>query len=151
VELKRLRDETALLQARFQNAAAAVARRNLAAATYDVSQLDQIPQAQFRVPPQYPLEMRQAGTSGEVTVEFIVDANGEVRNASAIKSTRSEFEQAAVDAVKAWTFRPGMKNSKQVFTRMQVPIVFTLSPGPQLGTPLPKSNDQAAPASLNWF
>jgi len=150
-ELKRLRDETGLLRTRIQNAAEAATRRNLAASTYDISQLDQIPQAQFRVPPQYPLEMRQAGTSGEVVVEFIVDPNGNVRNATAIKSTRGEFEQAAVDAVKAWTFRPGMKNTRQVFTRMQVPIVFTLSPGPQLGTPLPKSNDQAAPASLNWF
>ena len=71
--------------------------------------------------------MRRAGITGEVVVEFIVDANGDVRNAFAVRSTQRDFEQAAVQAVSKWKFRPGKKGGRAVNTRMQVPIVFTLN------------------------
>ena len=71
--------------------------------------------------------MRRAGISGEVVVDFIVDTNGEVRNAFAFHSSQREFEAAAVQAVSKWKFRPGRKNGHAVFTHMQVPIVFTLN------------------------
>jgi protein TonB len=71
--------------------------------------------------------MRRAGISGEVVVDFIVDTNGEVRNAYAAHSSQREFEAAAVQAVSKWKFRPGRKNGHAVFTHMQVPIVFTLN------------------------
>ncbi|HVU36141.1 MAG TPA: TonB family protein [Opitutaceae bacterium] len=94
---------------------------------FDLSQLDQTPIARVRVAPQYPFEMRRAGVTGEVTVDFIVDTNGDVQNAYAIKSTQREFEQAAVQAVSKWKFKPGRKGGRNVNTHMQVPIVFTLN------------------------
>jgi protein TonB len=94
---------------------------------FDINQLDQTPQAKFQARPQYPFEMRRAGISGEVIVEFIVDTNGDVRNAFAVRSTQREFEQAAVQAVSKWKFRPGKKGGRAVPTRMQIPIVFTLN------------------------
>jgi protein TonB len=93
---------------------------------FDLRNLDQQPVPKFRAKPQYPFEMRRAGINGEVLVEFIVDANGDVRNAFAVRSTQRDFEQAAVQAVSKWTFRPGRKGGRAVNTRMQVPIVFTL-------------------------
>jgi protein TonB len=94
---------------------------------FDISKLDQAPQAKFQARPQFPFEMRRAGISGEVVVDFIVDTNGEVRNATAAHSSQREFEAAAVQAVSKWKFRPGRKNGHAVFTHMQVPIVFTLN------------------------
>jgi protein TonB len=94
---------------------------------FDISKLDQIPQARFRTPPTYPFEMRRAGIAGEVLVDFLVDSEGDVQNAYAIKSTQREFEAAAVQAVSKWKFRPGRKNGQNVVTHMQVPIVFTLN------------------------
>ena len=94
---------------------------------FDIRNLDQQPIPKFRAKPQYPFEMRRAGINGEVVVEFIVDANGNVRNAFAVRSTQRDFEQAAVQAVSKWTFRPGRKGGRAVNTRMQVPIVFTLN------------------------
>jgi protein TonB len=94
---------------------------------FDPSKLDQQPQARAKVPPQYPFEMRRAGITGEVLVEFIVDSNGDVRNAFAVKSTQREFETAAVQAVSKWKFKPGKKGGRAVNTRMQQPISFSLA------------------------
>jgi protein TonB len=94
---------------------------------FDVSMLDQTPVARFQAQPQYPFEMRRANLSGEVLVDFIVDTNGDVQNASVVHSTKREFEAAAVAAVLKWKFKPGRKGGKDVPTHMQVPIAFTLS------------------------
>jgi protein TonB len=94
---------------------------------FDISKLDQAPQPKFQARPQFPFEMRRAGISGEVLVDFIVDTNGEVRNAYAVHSTQREFEASAVQAVSKWKFRPGRKGGHAVFTHMQVPIQFTLN------------------------
>jgi protein TonB len=94
---------------------------------FDISMLDQTPVAKFQARPQYPFEMRRAGIAGEVVVDFIVDTNGDVQNAYAIRSSQREFEAAAVQAVSKWKFKPGRKGGRDVPTHMQVPIVFTLN------------------------
>ena len=93
----------------------------------DFTTLDRTPTAKFQARPQYPFEMRRGGISGEVLVEFIVEANGAVRDARAVRSSQREFEDAAVQAVSKWKFRPGQKGGRDVATRMQVPIVFSLN------------------------
>jgi protein TonB len=92
----------------------------------DISQLDQVPVPKFRVRPIYPFTMINAGESGEVLVDFIVDTDGNVRNPTAVKSSRREFEDNAVTAVGRWKFIPGRKNNHTVYTHMQVPIRFAL-------------------------
>ncbi len=94
---------------------------------FDISKLDQQPVARFQARPQYPFEMRRAGISGEVLVDFIVDTNGDVRNAFSAHSSQREFEPSAIQAVSKWKFKPGRKNGHAVYTHMQVPIVFTLN------------------------
>mgnify|MGYP001608836326 CR=1 FL=1 len=94
---------------------------------FDISMLDQTPVAKFQARPQYPFEMRRAGIAGEVVVDFIVDTNGDVQNAYALRSSQREFEAAAVQAVSKWKFKPGRKGGRDVPTHMQVPIVFTLN------------------------
>jgi periplasmic protein TonB len=93
---------------------------------FDISKLDQVPSPRFQARPQYPFEMRRMGISGDVLVDFIVDTNGDVRNAFAAHSSQREFEASAVQAVSKWKFRPGRKNGHAVYTHMQVPIQFTL-------------------------
>jgi protein TonB len=94
---------------------------------FNIADLDQQPVPRVRIQPQYPFEMRRAGVTGEVVVDFIVDANGDVQNAYAIKSSQREFEQPAVQAVAKWKFKAGRKGGRNVNTHMQVPIVFTLN------------------------
>lgn len=95
---------------------------------FDISKLDQQPQPKFRVPPQYPFEMKRQGITGEVLVEFIVDTNGDVRNPYVVKSTNREFESAAIQAISKWKFRPGKKGGRVVNTgRVQQPFSFNLN------------------------
>lgn len=94
---------------------------------FDINKLDKKPEPKFQAKPVYPFEMRRAGITGDVLVDFIVDSNGNVQNAYAARSSAREFEAAAVQAVSKWTFRPGRKGGRNVNTHMQVPIVFTLN------------------------
>ena len=94
---------------------------------FDLKNLDQVPVAKFQSKPVYPFEMRRAGITGEVTVGFLVDSNGDVQQAYVINSTQREFEAAAVQAVSKWKFKPGRKGGKAVTTRMLQPISFSLS------------------------
>ena len=130
-ELANLRDEAAALQAAMREAAtpARTEATSVTGTIFDLQQLDQTPQARFQSSPQYPPEMRAAGIKGEVVVDFVVDVNGDVQNAFALRSSRPEFEAAAVHAVQKWRFIPGQRDSKAVNTHLQIPIVFTLGEG----------------------
>lgn len=58
-------------------------------------------------PPRYPAEALRAGTSGEVLVEFTVDADGSVSSARVVRSTPARiFDREAVAAVRRWKFAP---------------------------------------------
>lgn len=94
---------------------------------FDLANLDQRPEPTLQSQPLYPFEMRRAGINGQVVVGFIVDSNGNTRDAYAISSTQKEFEAAAIQAVMKWRFRPGRKGGRAVNTRMSVPIVFNIT------------------------
>lgn len=94
---------------------------------FDLANLDQQPVPTFRARPVYPFEMRRAGVTGEVVVGFIVDSSGNVVQAYVVRSSHREFEQPAVQAVSRWKFRPGRKGGRAVNTRMQVPIIFSIT------------------------
>jgi protein TonB len=95
-------------------------------APFDLSKLDRVPRATVQRPPNYPAGMKQSGTSGSVTVEFVVDTDGHVVQVEAIRSTHREFVEPALRAVRTWQFEPGKRNGKPVRFRMAVPIEFSL-------------------------
>lgn len=130
-EFVKLQEEAEVLKTRLLHLAQAEeARRRAAAQVYEISRLDQLPRPKFQARPQYPAEMRSVGVGGEVVVDFIVDANGDVQKARAVRSSQREFEAAAVEAVGKWKFAAGRKGGLDVATHMQVPIVFTLKGAP---------------------
>lgn len=93
---------------------------------FSLSALDKIPQIKFKVPTQYPHEMRRSGMSGEVVVSFVVDRQGEVRAATIVSSTHFAFEAPALQAVTRWKFSPGIKNGVPVDTQVIQPLAFNL-------------------------
>ena len=95
---------------------------------FDPRSLDEQPVARLQGKPVYPFEMLRTGNTGTVTVGFVVNGNGDVQNAYAVSSTQREFESAAILAVSKWKFHPGRRGGRAVATRMQVPIVFNISP-----------------------
>jgi RNA polymerase sigma factor (sigma-70 family) len=124
VALRQLRDEALELRRQLGNAGptrpAAAAPRPTAA-----GQIDRLPAVTHREPPTYPADLLAAGIAGAVLVQIVVDANGEVRDAFPVKSSRAEFELPAIEGVRKWRFDPGVKSGRVVNTRMQVPILFT--------------------------
>lgn len=77
--------------------------------------------------PTYPFDLRRAGISGEVIVTFIVDHEGNVRDAAAESSTHKDFEGPAIRAVQEWKFTPGLKDGRPTDTRMSVPVQFNVT------------------------
>jgi protein TonB len=74
-------------------------------------------------PPAYPDMARDAQVQGKVILHVLVGKDGRVKN---VKVTRSVtyLDQAAVDAVKKWVFKPALSNNKPVAVWVEVPVDF---------------------------
>ncbi|MDI4634998.1 TonB family protein [Pelomonas sp. V22] len=59
-----------------------------------------------RVAPEFPRQLANTITSGSVMVRFMVQPDGSVRNAEALKSSHRKLTVAALDAVNQWRFAP---------------------------------------------
>ena len=143
-ELLHLRDEVAAREQRLQAlarpkppAAPEASPHQLTGETLDMGDLDTKPKPTTMKAPLYPADMSAAGVEGKVVVSFVIDATGNVQEATAVKSNRPEFEAAAVAAVSKWQFDPGRKGDHAVNTRVSQQIVFSIS--------------NTAPAPANWF
>jgi TonB family protein len=86
-----------------------------------------------RTPPVYPMAMRRSGMRGDVVVEFVVDEEGSVRSPVVVRTLNPSFNEAALDAVRAWKFEPARVEGRAVKTRMQQPISFGFSDMPDGG------------------
>lgn len=61
----------------------------------------------YRVPPQYPRKALFDRVEGWVVVEFTIGTEGQVKNAKVVDAQpRGMFDQAALDAVKRFRFKP---------------------------------------------
>jgi protein TonB len=97
------------------------------AQVFDLKNLDQAPVPRYRAQPVYPFDMKRQGVGADVLVEFICDSNGEVRDAHVIKTDNHAFDNAALEAIYKWKFRPGKKGGRAVNARMQQPFQFNIS------------------------
>jgi TonB family protein len=93
---------------------------------FNLAELDRRPEVVFQPTVPYPTELRQAGQSASLMVEFVVDDRGNPRDAVVVASTNTAFDLAATRGVLRWRFRAGMKNGRRVNTRMRVPIEFQM-------------------------
>jgi TonB family protein len=88
---------------------------------------DGMPKPVATVKPLYPAELKASGTTGDVTVRFLVGADGTVADCAVVQSDHPALSAAAVEAVKQWRFQPGVKNGKPVATQLQITLPFRLS------------------------
>ncbi len=89
--------------------------------------IDSVPTLIGKLDVKYPYAMKRQGIIGEVLVGFIVDPSGSPRDVKVVRSSRKEFEEAAVNAIAKSRYTPGVKGGRVVSTRMQVPIRFNIS------------------------
>ena len=80
------------------------------------------------VKPEYTREAQDARIQGTVRLECVVAATGGVGDVRVTRSLDPMFglDQQAVNALKAWRFKPGEKDGKPVAVRVQVEMAFTL-------------------------
>lgn len=88
-------------------------------------QVDELPEAIRRVPPDYPEAARTARIEGTVLVDALVGRDGTVRDARVLKSVPG-LDEAAVAAVKQWVFKPALRDEAPVSVWVAVPVRFSL-------------------------
>src|SRR5687768_9246859 len=77
------------------------------------------------IKPDHPLAAMQARVSGTVVLEALVDERGNVPDARVIRSIPL-LDQAALEAVKQWQFKPATLKGEAVPAIVQIELEFTL-------------------------
>lgn len=90
--------------------------------------VDVPPKPAQRTPMQYPPEARQKGVTGFVTVNLLINAQGQVEKVKVLESQPGGvFEDAAVKAVRGWRFQPAKYEGEAVKVWAKQKIRFNLS------------------------
>lgn len=94
---------------------------------FSEAELDQAPVAVVRGEPPYPYKARQRRIEGEVTVKFLVAADGSVERVQIVASEpEGLFDDAVREAVARWRFEPGRIGGQPVAAWVVNTIVFDL-------------------------
>ena len=80
-------------------------------------------------PPTYPHSARRRRAEGLVLVRARVASGGQVVETQLARSSGAEdLDRAALEAVRSWRFRPGIRGSRSVEAWVRVPVRFRLGP-----------------------
>jgi periplasmic protein TonB len=77
-------------------------------------------------PPRYPDSLKREGIAGVVAVVIVIDQKGAVAECTVAKSSHPEFERPALEAVRAWKFKPAKKDGNPVKVRVTLPLRFNV-------------------------
>jgi len=80
-----------------------------------------------KVQPNYPEEAKAARVQGSVTMAVLIGKDGTVQNLRIVNSDSPLLNQAALDAVKQWKYRPYILNGTPVEVDTNVTVNFTLT------------------------
>ena len=75
----------------------------------------------------YPEEAKKAGMQGRVVVQFLINKNGAISDASVLRSVDRLLDAEAVRLVRSMPkWKPGMQKGKAVTVKYTVPVLFSL-------------------------
>jgi protein TonB len=78
-------------------------------------------------PPEFPQKALSQRVSGSVTVEYVVDTNGDPRDVRVVEANPpGVFDRAAITAVKHWHYEPVVANGSPVEVPVRTAIRFEL-------------------------
>ncbi|HVZ32483.1 MAG TPA: TonB family protein, partial [Polyangiaceae bacterium] len=100
----------------------------------------------------YPDEALRERIEGEVALEVTVDITGHVSDVRVVRPAGHGFDEAALQAVRAWTFEPARRNGEAIASTVLLTYPFALpplapvapSPAPPVGATLPPGSPPAA-------
>ena len=91
----------------------------------DYVYVEQLPEAITKVPPVYPPDASEAKVEGTVMVQALVGKDGRVKDTRVTKSIPM-LDQAAVEAVRQWVFKPALTKGEPVAVWVAIPVRFAL-------------------------
>jgi protein TonB len=81
----------------------------------------------YNPPPDYPPRARRMGMEGEVLIRTRVLRNGRCDELELVQSSGyALLDQAAMEAIRKWRFRPALRGDEQVSSRIEIPVRFRL-------------------------
>jgi peptidyl-prolyl cis-trans isomerase A (cyclophilin A) len=78
-----------------------------------------------KAPIVYPIDAKKAGVSGTVVLSAIIGRDGTVEDLQVVSGPEM-LQQAALDSVKQWRYRPYLLNGEPEEVRTTINIIFTL-------------------------
>jgi TonB family protein len=81
-----------------------------------------------RVDPQYPEAAKRLKAGGDVTLRVVVEANGTIGRIEVVTQAPFGMTEAAVDAVRRWTYRPARVDGQPVAVWKVIRVKFALRP-----------------------
>jgi protein TonB len=82
-----------------------------------------------RVEPDYPRAAIVARSQGVVVLDAIITASGDVEEVRVLKSANPLLDDAALRAVRQWTYRPATLDGRAVRVRLTVTVTFAIPAG----------------------
>ena len=79
-----------------------------------------------KVDPEYSEQARRSKCQGVVVLNVVVQRDGTVRNMRVAQSLDRGLDEKAIEAVRQWRFRPGMKNAEPVDVASIIEVTFRL-------------------------
>lgn len=78
--------------------------------------------------PVYPTQARRMGEQGKVLLKVLVSQDGKAETVKVDTSSgHQKLDQAAIDAVKKWSFVPAKRSNQPISAYVLVPVNFTLN------------------------
>jgi protein TonB len=87
--------------------------------------VEELPEVTEKVSPKYPDAARARSVEGEVRVQALVGKDGAVHDAFVLQSI-PQLDDAALDAVWDWKFKPARTNGKPIAVWVAIPVRFRL-------------------------
>jgi TonB family protein len=74
--------------------------------------------------PVYPQDLKESRVSGNVDFTAIIGRDGRIISLTPLSSPNPEFTEAAIAAVKQWTYKPYLLNGSPVEIQTVITVVF---------------------------
>lgn len=84
------------------------------------------PEVIHQVQPRYSEQARRAGVQGMVIVEAVIDEQGNVTRVRLVRGLPMALDQAAMQAVQQWQFKPALLNGHPVKVFYTLTVNFTI-------------------------
>ena len=84
------------------------------------------PEIVYKIDPEYSEQARKAKYQGTVVLSLVVQRDGSVRDIKIVQSLGLGLDEKAMEAVKQWRFRPGMKAGQAVDVAAMIEVTFRL-------------------------